>query len=146
MKHKFLALGLAGLFMASCSSDDDNSNNVNMSLLTTKKWYYVSDRVNGETIPYDDHETCGKDYVEFITTGTVSHVDVWNCNGNTPETETISGTYNVTSKNIVINMAGFTLGANVKRLTSETLVLESQYDYDEDGTPETVTQTYTSQP
>ena len=135
--------------MVSCSDDDDASSNadssVNMSKLT-KKWYYVSDQVNGVTFPYDDHEACGKDYIEFLEDGTAITADVYECNDGQPAVEEIELPYTVDGKKISINLMGTALTATVKELNDTRLVVEVEEDYDENGTIDRIKQTYTSQP
>lgn len=132
--------------MVSCSDDDNNSSsNVTASNLA-KKWYYVSDKVNGTVIPYDDDEPCGRDYMEFFTNGKVVSADVASCDGNTPVYESIEAPYTISGNVVTITLMGFELEGKVLELTSNKLVVESHYEFDEDDTVDTVITTYSSQP
>ena len=58
-----------GLFTA-CEVEDDSpdaTQQINEELLGT--WYFDAMIVEDEEIPYDDHEECGKDYIEFNEDG-----------------------------------------------------------------------------
>ena len=71
---KLFGLGFALLCLTACSDDDSSSPSINLDNLP-KKWYNVSYKIAGKTVAYDGHEPCGKDYTEFIGTGTVKEVD-----------------------------------------------------------------------
>lgn len=140
---KVIGLGLAMALFASCS-DDDSSSSVNMNNLEGK-WYYVSTNANGETEPYDDHEPCGKDYIEFAD-GILTDVDVWDCDGNTPVTEEYSMAYTVSGNKITASAGGETQTVTVKKLTSSELKIAYRDDDDGDGDEETITETYSRNP
>jgi hypothetical protein len=133
---KLLSLAMAAALLMSCSDDDGPS--VNMDELTGQKWYYNSYKVAGQTIPYDDNETCGKDYLEFFANGVVNDVDIWDC-----EPYVDSAAYNVTGKTITIIMDGDMITGTIKELTSKKLIIEDTFDYDGDGTDEKVQVIYT---
>jgi hypothetical protein len=144
MKNTFLALGAIALTLGACSSDDDGPT-IDYAQLT-QKWYYVSEKVGGETIPYDDHEACGKDYLEFKEDGTVIDADVWDCDAGTPMTDTQTMSYERDGKNLSISAFGFTQTGKIKKLTSTSMELSAVYDYDDDGDEETVVSVFTSTP
>lgn len=138
---KFLALGcLTALLFASCS--DDDSSSVDMSKLVGK-WYNASITANGQTIPYDDNEVCGKDYIEFTSDKVVKQVDVYDCDGNTPVSDSYSGTYSTDGNKITITIFEQSATATVTRLDGNTLSVTYKEDFDEDGDTEDVTETYT---
>ncbi len=137
MTKKFLALGFAALFLASCSKDDDNS--IDASKLT-KKWYYESTKINGVVIPYTDHEECGKDYIEFVEGGVMRDVDVWDC---VEDVETYA--WSLSGKKLTIVDGTDVETATVKTLSNTKLVISAKYDLDGDGTDETVYENFTSQ-
>ncbi|MGQ2983254.1 lipocalin family protein [Flavobacterium sp.] len=128
---KLIGLSLALALFASCSDDDSSSSSsVNMDHLT-KKWYPVTTTINGVDIPYDDHEECGNDYIEFIEGGVFKEVDVWDCE---PMTDT--GTYTVANKTITTVVDGYTEVATIKSLSSTKLVVTTEVEADpEFGTP-----------
>lgn len=141
-KLKFAAMAVLGAgLMFSCSSDDDaGSGGTSGELLG--KWYNHSYRVGGATIPYDDHEMCDgqlrKDYLEILTATTGRFVDVWNC-----VEESDAFTYTRSGNMITVTDGDFVQTATITVLTSSTLELEVNYDFEGDGTPETVTEVYT---
>jgi hypothetical protein len=121
----------------SCGNDDDN-NAIDASSLV-KKWYYVSEKVAGETIPYDDHESCGRDYTEFLSNGTANEVDVFGC-----EIFTDTFSYAVNGNQLTVSTFGFSETVTITKLTATALELQSTYDYDDDGDTEVVTVVYTA--
>lgn len=141
MKKAFLILGVVGL-LASCSKDDDNKS-IDVSKLT-RKWYSVSERVNGETYPYDDHEVCGKDYVEFMANGTGRFVDVFACEPTA--TDEFEFDWSRSGNKLVVTSLGVTQEATVVTLNDNTFELKLRYDYDGDGEDDTVYERYTSNP
>lgn len=118
----------------SCSSDDGASTSGEL----TGKWYFKETRVEGETIPYDDHEECGKDYIQFNTNGTGANVDVFNC------TEDVAPyTYTRSGNNITITSDGQSDIVQITELSSTILKVKSTYDFDDDGDDETVIEVFT---
>ena len=137
MKRIF-GLAIAGLMLASCSNDDDN-NKVNMKQLE-RKWYHVSTTVLGVTEPYDDHEPCGRDYIEFKS-GTITSVDVYDCDGATPLTESFTSTYTVSGNTIIVSGDD---PAEVTKLNKDTLELTIMSDDDGDGADDKLVLLFTS--
>lgn len=74
---------LAFVALAACSGIDDAPTPVQTPPQTNGniygKWYYKDSVVAGNIFPYDDHEPCGKDYIEFYDVNMVKSVDVWDC-------------------------------------------------------------------
>ncbi len=136
-KIKFLgAILIAGAFVG-CSSDDNNdSSNTSGNLLG--KWFNKEWVVNGTTIPYDDHEECGKDYVEFLTATTGRYVDVWEC-----EDDISSFIYEREGNTLILSAFGETASAQILELSSSKLRVQTNYDFDGDGDDETVVEVYT---
>lgn len=136
---KFLGLGLVMLLFASCSDDDSSSNNnqnpdpnpstIDMNHLE-KKWYPVSSVINGVTIPYDDHEECGYDYVEFADGNVFREVDIWDC-----EVVEDTGSYVINGNTITTTVHGFEEEVTVTKLTATEFVVEMHVPA-EDGLPE----------
>jgi hypothetical protein len=143
MKTKLLALTLLAAMFASCSSDDGESIDYNQ---LNKKWYHVSEKIGGQTFPYDDHEPCGKDYIEFMSSGMGRFVDVWDCNGSTAVIEQDEFSWTRSGKTIIVSIMGYTENATITKLTANTLQVKVMYDWDDDGVDDTVIETYTSTP
>lgn len=135
-----MILGAAALLLASCSSDDNGSSSIDQSLLQ-KKWYYVSYDVAGQNYPYDDHETCGKDYIELKAGGVVRDVDVLNCAEVVDEYS-----YSVDGNKIILSSQGVSTTGKVLNLTATTLQVQATYDFDGDGDAEIVKENFTSTP
>lgn len=139
---KFFALAGAIALCAACSDDDNES--IDYSNLT-KKWYNVSEKANGETYPYDDHEVCGKDYVEFMTDGTGSFVDVWDCDPGVVSDE-FEFDWARSGKTVTVSTGSVSQEVTIQKLTGTTLEIKVVYDHDDDGDDEPVIETYTSNP
>lgn len=139
MKTKIWALAAIAAFFASCSGDDGPATNGTL----TKKWYWVGYVTGGMTIPYDDNEACGKDYIQFIADGTLTSVDVFDC---VEETDGI-GTWTRNGNSLVIDVPGdSTENLTITELTDTTLKLKGLLDFDDDGTTETVVMVYSATP
>ena len=139
MKNRLLFLGLAALMLTSCSNDDDNSTSIDSTELT-KKWYYSSTVFGGTTFPYDDHEACGKDYIEFVEGGVLRDVDVWDC-----EEDVYLMAWDLNGNKITLSDGLDTAVGTIKKLTDSELHVQSKYDYDDDGDMETVIEKFTAQ-
>lgn len=134
---KIFALGLGILMLASCSNDD-NSNSIDSSKLT-KKWYFSTTKVFGQTFPYDDHEECGKDYLEFLSSGILKSVDIWDC---IPYSE--DGAWVLEGNKITVSVDGEVSTGTIDKLTDTELQLTIQGDFNGDGNNETIVSTFTS--
>ncbi|MCF6131558.1 lipocalin family protein [Flavobacterium wongokense] len=134
-KIKFIAMALVAGMIFSCSSSDgaDTSGELN------GKWYNKETIVFGQTYPYDDHESCGKDYLQFNPDGTGAFVDIYQCDPySDPFTYTRSG------DNVTVLFGGEDAEtAKIIELSSTTLKVKVIYDYDEDGDNDTVIEVYT---
>jgi hypothetical protein len=134
-KIKLIAMTVLSGLVFSCSSSDDGATT---SGELTGKWYYKEYKVAGETIPYDDHEACGKDYIQFNADGTGLNVDVWDC------TEDVAlFTYTRSGNNITATSDGQSDTAKITELSSTTLKVKVTYDFDGDGDDESVIEVYT---
>lgn len=120
---------MAAALLVSCS-DDDSSSSVSVEKLVGKKWYYNSYKFAGQTIPYDDHEECGKDYIQFFDNGTAEDVDIWDC-----EADIETGNFTLVGKTLTIVSDGDTQTATVKQLSSNKLILEATEDIEDTGSP-----------
>ncbi len=132
-------MGACALFAFACSSDDSDS--LDYSKLT-RKWYNVSEKVAGTTFPYDDHEACGKDYIEFMDSNMGRFVDVWGCESGV-QTDESEFVWVREGKNLILDGVE---AATIRKVNSSTLELSTEYDYDGDGEDDTVILRYTSTP
>jgi len=140
MKRKLLSLGFAALFLASCSSDDSPSYEQSQLL---KKWYNVSSVISGVEIPYQDHETCGKDYIEFLANGTANAVDVYSCeSGATPSVD--NAPYALKGNKITVISGDDINELTIIKLNETTLHLKIRVDFDDDGDLDTIVEKFTS--
>lgn len=135
-KIKLFAAFLMTTMLFSCSSDDNGGNTTSGDLLG--KWYNKEYIILGQTFPYDDHEECGKDYVQFNTDGTGANVDIWNC-----EEDIAPFTYTRDGNNITVTSDGISDTAQITELSSSTLKIKISYDFNGDGTDEEVIEVYT---
>ncbi|WP_103866845.1 MULTISPECIES: hypothetical protein [Aquimarina] len=125
MKIKLLLLFFGILmFNTSCNKDDDNQN-YELENLILGDWYIVNKIVNGNVIPYDDHEKCGRDYLQFREDGSVWSVDVWDCEKEFQKL----GNYSFENKELIIE------GKKVEilKLDGKSFSTKLEYDYDHDG-------------
>lgn len=134
---KLIVFALLAIVSFGCSSSDDSVSVTEEKLVG--KWYYSTTKVAGQTFPYDDHEDCGKDYVEFKADGTLFDVDVWDCEVY----DDLVGTWTIDGNKIVIASFGEVLTGTVKKLNANTLVVSTKYDFFENGQEITVVETYT---
>lgn len=136
MKNKFLALAALALTFGACSDDDSSSLDYGK---LTQRWYFVSDKVEGETYPYEDHETCGKDYIELMEGGMLHFGDVYTCDGTAPVTAVEDGSWAREGNELVIALFSEPTVLTIKKVNSSTLEVSEVYDWDGDGDEETVT-------
>ena len=128
-KISVLSLSILSAFTISCSSDDSPTTSGDI----LGKWYFKEYKVQGQTIPYDDHEECGKDYIQFNADGSGANVDVWNC-----ELDAAPFTYTKSGNNLSITSDGVTDIVPITELSSTTLKVKTISDFDDDGGDETV--------
>lgn len=125
MIKKLLILSLAvPVIFTSCSGNDDD-NNQQVSIVG--KWANIDFVIDGISEPYDDHEACGKDYIEFKSDNTYIAIDVLNCE----EIQDEFGTYLVNGSSITV---GNEFSGEITQLTATRLSLKTIEDYDGDGT------------
>ena len=134
---KFLTLALGLILFASCSSDD-NDNAIDSSKLS-KKWYFSDARIAGVSIPYDDHEECGKDYLEFIAGGVLKDVDVWDC-----EVYEDVGSWTLAGNKVTVSFPEEgSQTATISKLTDTALEITFTESEVEGGPQVTIMQTFT---
>lgn len=130
MKKLFFSFFVLAACLTSCSNDDDKNddNTGNTTEMLVKKWYYESTIYNGVTEPYDDHEECGRDYLEFLENGVLREVDVWDC-----EIYSDEGTWElIGEEQLRLSMYGDYINAKVLLLNENELRLEIAFEEDED--------------
>lgn len=127
MKKKALVFCSAIFF--SCSNDNDNNNNSPLR----GKWYPRETLANGTSHPYEDHENCGKDYIQFYGSNSIKSVDVFDCESYTDWV----GNYTQQENQLTISVQGTTRTFEILSLTETTLSLQYLNDYDLDGTLDT---------
>ncbi len=131
---RFSAFIAIAVLAASCSSDDGPTTSGEL----IGKWYNKETRVSGQTFPYEDHEACGKDYLEFNADGTGAFVDIYECN---PYAEPF--TYTRSGNLVTVSNASILETATIIELSETTLRVKLRYDYDGDGDEEDVIEVYT---
>ena len=138
MKKTFVMVGFAALALASCSKDDDS---VDESKLL-KKWYYVSYKYGGQNILYDDNESCGKDYTEFLAGGVTHDVDVNGCDPYAADT--YEGTWSLSGNQLTIDQSGEITKATITKLTDTALEVKIKDDINDDGVADTYSIVFSS--
>ncbi|MGV3697624.1 lipocalin family protein [Flavobacterium sp.] len=133
-KIKVTMLAVLSGLAFSCSSDDGATTSGDL----TTRWYNKETRVLGETLPYDDHEECGKDYLQFNDDGTGVFVDIYLC-----DTYSDPFTYIRSGNDVTITDGSFSETARIIELSDSTLKVKLRYDYDDDGDEEDVIEVYT---
>jgi hypothetical protein len=128
-KFNVLFLAILSAYATSCSSDDSPTTSGDI----LGKWYFKEYKVQGQTIPYDDHEECGKDYIQFNADGTGANVDVWNC-----ELDIAPFTYTKSGNSLTVTSDGVTDIVSITELSSSNLKIKTISDFDDDGDDETV--------
>ena len=123
---KKLLLLLAIIITISCSKDDQQTQ-TEQSIYG--KWYHKEIEVNNITIPYDDHEPCGKDYIEFYDQNKIRSIDVWSC------VEDIDwiGTFSKTNNNLTISNGTESRTVEIIELNGNSLNYKYDFDDNNDG-------------
>jgi hypothetical protein len=142
MKKLLLLLSFVAVSLTSCSNDDDSSSSVAVNEANLmKKWYYVSYEVAGQTIPYDNLE-CGRDYIQFKANNVVEDYYVNSCDPLDADTDL--GTWSLSGTTVSATFFGTTVTGTVSSLTATTLQITDTFDFDDDGTDETVKINYST--
>ncbi|MBA4153513.1 lipocalin family protein [Flavobacterium sp.] len=142
MKKLLLLLSFVAVSLTSCSNDDDSSSSVAVNETNLmKKWYYVSYEVAGQTIPYDNLE-CGRDYIQFKANDVVEDYYVNSCDPLDADTDL--GTWSLSGNTVSATFFGTTVTGTVSSLTATTLQITDTFDFDDDGTDETVKINYST--
>lgn len=124
---KKLRLIFAFLLVAGCSADDENSAQINESIFG--KWYHKEIIINDIIFPYDDHEPCGKDFIEFYEENKIKSIDVWEC-----EEDLIwIGTFIMSNSNLTISNGSESLTVEIIELNSISLAYQYYFDDNNDG-------------
>lgn len=123
MKKVILLISAITLF--SCSKDDNNQPEPNIY----GKWYHKEIVINNIIFPYDDHEPCGKDYLEFYDENKIRSIDVWACE----EDIDWIGTFSKTGSNLTISNGTESRTVEIIELTANSLVYTYAFDQGNDG-------------
>ncbi|TVZ25919.1 lipocalin-like protein [Gillisia sp. Hel_I_86] len=126
------------ILFTSCKKDDEPTITTTSSEILGR-WYPVEAVVEGVVFPYDDHEDCGKDYLEFTVEEIIREVDILNCE------EVIDGTgrYEINGNILSLNYGGLeSIQIEIIDLTASTLILLFEEDQDDDGDLEEVRARY----
>ena len=127
------------ILLFSCSKEEEEVPVViNKLIEITGKWYHKEVVVDNVTYPYDDHETCGKDYIEFFDTNKIRSIDVFGCQ----EDVLWTGTYTKTNNNLNINNSLYNLNVEIVELSSTALSYKYKFDKDNNGVPENYIEKY----
>ncbi len=138
MKKYTIIFAVIGILMSACSSDDDAGNNIDSEKLIAT-WIATTITVEGETFSYDDHEDCGFDTVNFQDNAQGIQIDVFEC-----EEIVTPFTYTLKDNILEVSSGVITLETEILELSSDTLIFQSEWDYDDDGDTELVIETYES--
>lgn len=136
MKKIYFLLAVLGFL--SCSDDDSPPVVPVPADSIYGKWYYKETNINGTVIPYNDHEPCGKDYIEFYDVNKVKSIDVWDCEEEIDWMATFIKTGNI----ITINDGEISRDVEIIELSQNILRYKYEYDGDEDGDEETYIETF----
>lgn len=136
---KKVILILITILISSCSKDDDNNSQSSESIYG--KWYYKETVINNTTYPYDDHESCGKDYIEFYDTNKIKGVDVWDCE----EDIDWIGTFTILNNSLTISNGSESRVVEIIELNSTSLIYKYFYDENNDGINESYIEKFTRQ-
>jgi hypothetical protein len=136
-KNLFILIIVIGI--SSCSKDDDNSSQSSQSIYG--KWYYKETVIDNTTYPYDDHEPCGKDYIEFYDTNKIKGVDVWDCE----EDIDWIGTFTKSNNSLTISNGIENRVVEIIELNSTSLSYKYFFDENGDGINESYIEKFTRQ-
>jgi hypothetical protein len=136
---KKLTLLLIVLITISCSKDDEQQIQTEQSIYG--KWYRKEIVVNNVTFPYDDHEPCGKDYIEFYDQNKIRSIDVCSC------VEDINwiGTFTKSNNNLTISNGSESRTVQIIELNQNSLMYKYDFDDDNDGINEHYIEKFTRQ-
>ncbi len=146
---RIFAVLTVGLLMISCSKDDPKPMPIIIPLQQLivegqsimGKWYYKETIINGTTIPYDDNETCGKDYLEFYSQTKVRRIDVFDCQ----EDVDFDVDYTKMGNVLTLSSAQGSRTVEITELNPDTFAYKYEYDDNGDGNPERYTERFTRQ-
>ena len=113
----------------SCSKDNEQEQ---MAQSIYGKWYHKEIVINNIIFPYDDHESCGKDYLEFYDENKIRSIDVWVCQENVDWI----GDFLKSGNNLTISNGSESRTVEIIELTAHSLVYKYAFDQDNDGTVE----------
>jgi len=131
----YIIIGLT-IFLSSCSHDDNRSVYGAPTPSLIGKWHQLSSTIDGVNIPYEDHEACGRDYIEFYGVNQIHSVDIFGCE---PEIDW-EGNYFLFGTQLSISngtdSGTNTLVCKLEELTFTKLSFSYDVDENEDGVNE----------
>lgn len=133
---KKILLSAIAIALFSCSKDDPAPTPIPAATILGK-WYQRSTVIDGEVYPYEDHEACGKDYIEFYGLNQIRSIDIFDCEPNTD----FQGTFTLNTNQLSITDGIDTISGTVA-VTYTTLVFTYLMDENEDGVNEQHIETY----
>ena len=119
-----------------CTKDDKESSMAEISILG--KWYHKEVIVNNTVFPYDDHEICGKDFIEFYDIDKIRSVDIWSC----AEDVNWIGTFTKINNILKIQNGSEQRIVEIETLNESTLSYKCKYDSNNDGILENHVETF----
>lgn len=123
-------IGFISLIIISCSGDDNETTTNEASIYG--KWFHKEIVVNTIVFPYDDHEPCGKDYIEFYDQDKIRSIDVWACE----EDIDWIGTFIKVNNTLTVSNGNESRTVEIIELNSNSLIYQYEFDEDDDGTVE----------
>lgn len=126
MKSKIIIVTIASFICFSCSKNDSDESTAQSIL---GKWNYKETIINDVTYIYEDHEPCGKDYIEFYNENSLKSVDVFGCQPITDWT----GTFSKNGNTLIIYNGQENITTEIIELTQNKLSFKFNYDNDGNG-------------
>ncbi len=135
MKYKILFLAMS-VALFSCGTGDSPPSEPSIY----KKWYYKEVVKDGLVIPYTDHESCGKDYIQFYDVDKVRNVDIWDCEADYDW----EGTFILEGDELTLFNGSTSRSVLITTLSFDDLIFEYFADTDDDGIEEHFVEKYTA--
>lgn len=136
---KIIALGIIALSFVACNDDDGEIDPI------VGKWFAESIIINGNTIAYEGHASCAKDYLQLNNFNTFVIGDYYDEDSQAKTTPVppcpvniYYGSYSITDNNLKIHGSSFFQGGTIIEKTSNKLQLRRFVDVDGDGTSDEI--------
>lgn len=102
------------------------------------KWYHKEMVINNVVFQYDDHEPCGKDFIEFYNINKIRSVDIWSC----AEDVNWIGTFSKINNTLKIKNGTEERIVEIVTLSSNSLSYKYTFDGNNDGINENYIETF----